>query len=179
MNGWGITGLVLLFLALLILVIRFYVERTRYKAEWAGLHKQIDDLTSERDTVRSERDALQKQLDKEHETLEERGKLKEQVHTYITANTKILNDYQLLLTERNALQKVHEAELEKYRKYFEGLKEDLKKANEAMLSLSNECDALRLQLDEALRPKSPPPSDGTRKPRMKTKPTSMEPPSTV
>ena len=44
--------------------------------------------------------------------------------------------------------------------------------------LREQVDALRLQLDEALRPKSPPPSDGTKKPRVnRIKPTSLEPPS--
>lgn len=112
MNGWVISGIVLVFLGIVAGVV--LSMRNRYRAKCAGYEGRILGLNENILTLANERNAWRSRA---HEVETERNELREQV------------------------------------------------------------GGLKLERDEALRPKVPP-SDGSKR-RMKTKPTSMEPPSTA
>ena len=106
MNVWENIAIPALLTVVALAVLAGWALRER--GWWKDVAKDNAHMANERGRtlkeITAERDGLKKQLDEEHETLEERGKLKEQIHTYIAANTKLLNEYQVLLRERNALQ---------------------------------------------------------------------------
>ncbi len=54
-------------------------------------------------------------------------------------------------TQLEQVKGVHETELENFRKYIDGLKEDLRKADDATIHYSNECDKLQRRLDATVK----------------------------